>query len=190
SSSRRVPARSATARFLSPRSSTWCASAPARLTRPPSDSSFPRQRERLAPRGWRLGERQHLFPKQPLAQQAFQHGLALARAKPLAVDDPYAAEAAPTAMAQEFGHVERCHVAVHAVQVELRFHHPVPAPELAQHLALYAFAQIDQLVAGIQSLVYRERPGERFGERGALVAQALPRYGRRPPTMDHALTAL
>ncbi len=36
SSRPRVPARSATARFSSPRSSRWCASAPARPTRPRS----------------------------------------------------------------------------------------------------------------------------------------------------------
>ncbi len=105
------------------------------------------------------------------------------RAEPLAVDDAHAAQAPQAAAAQEFADGVRGLEAVHAVQVELALDHPVPATEFPQHAAGQAIGEVGELVARIDGVIERSR-SHRLGERGALVAQPLARYGRRPVCPD------
>ena len=122
-----------------------------------------------------------------MRNRPFSTGSRWREAEALAVHDAHAAATAPAAMAQEFGDADGSHVPVHAVQVELGFYHPVSAPEPAQHLALQPFAQVGELVAGIERVVHGEGSGKRLGERRALIAQPLPRHRCRAPAVDDAL---
>src|SRR5260221_156511 len=94
------------------------------------------------------------------------------RAAALAVDDAHAAEAPLPAVAQKLGDADGRHVPVHAVQIELVFNHPVAAPQLPQHVATQACAEIGELIAGVERVVQAQR-SKRLREDGALVAQAL-----------------
>src|SRR5947209_19267179 len=100
----------------------------------------------------------------------------------LAVDDAHATHAPLPAVAQELADADRRHVPVHAVQIELVLDYPVAAPELAQHVAAEAFAEISELIARIHGVIEAQR-SERFREHGALVAQALLGNCRNTPPM-------
>src|SRR4051812_50149903 len=82
-------------------------------------------------------------------------------------------------MAQEFGDGERRLLAIHAVKVERVLDDPVAAPQLAQHVTTDSVAGIDKFFTRIERVVYRQRAGERLGERGAFIAPRLARQRRR-----------
>src|SRR5882672_932878 len=71
--------------------------------------------------------------------------------------DAYAAHAPMPAMPEEIRNADRRRVAVHAVQVELIFDHPVAAAELPQHVAAQSFAEVGECLAGVQGVVGTDR---------------------------------
>ena len=79
-----------------------------------------------------------------------------------------------TASRNEGGHRLARLGAGHAVQVELVLHHPVTAPQLAQHLPRQAVAEERRLLAGLErALRRRARAIAALGERRVLVEQRL-----------------
>src|SRR5262245_20759552 len=78
-----------------------------------------------------LAERQDILALyQPHGDPALQHRLAVARAQPLAVDDPHAAEAAASALMQEFPEQRTRLRYGEAMQIQFVLDYPETAPQL------------------------------------------------------------
>ena len=101
------------------------------------------------------------------------------RAEALAVDDAHAAQAVALGVAQERVEALARLVAPQAVQVDLGLHHPDAAAELAHDVDADAAAAVGERVVGVEQRLGVELVGDRFDQRGRLVALALARDRRR-----------
>src|SRR6185312_5388687 len=84
---------------------------------------------------WRLAIGEHVVPlRQPPADLALQHRLAIRRRESLAVNDADAAKSASARVEQEIGQRVARLVGRHAVQIEGSLHDPVSAAQFDEHV--------------------------------------------------------